>query len=27
MRTGDPVPNVRNSLDGGQTWTARQELD
>lgn len=27
MRTGEPIPNVRNSLDGGQTWTPRQELD
>jgi hypothetical protein len=26
-RTGEPVPNVRNSVDGGQTWLPRQELD
>ena len=26
-RTGDPIPNVVNSLDGGQNWTPRQELD
>jgi hypothetical protein len=27
MRTGDPIPNVRNSLDSGQNWLPRQELD
>jgi len=27
MRTGAPIPNVRNSIDGGLNWTPRQELD
>jgi hypothetical protein len=27
LRSGDPVPNKRDSLDGGNTWSARQELD
>jgi len=27
MRTGDAIPNTRNSLDGGQSWSPRQELD